>query len=73
MGHKPVQDIARASKRGAALTLLTGTAYGLQSPMLGLLAIIIAIVVAFKMSNGLLFAVVGVNIGTDLLIALIMA
>jgi K(+)-stimulated pyrophosphate-energized sodium pump len=69
----PVNHIAKASHRGAALTLLTGLAYGLRSPLFGLLAIIVSIVLAFKMSNGMLFAIVGVNIGTDLLIGLIMA
>jgi len=69
----PVNHIAKASQRGAALTLLTGLAYGLRSPLFGLLAIIISITIAFKMSNGMLFAIVGVNIGTDLLIGLIMA
>jgi K(+)-stimulated pyrophosphate-energized sodium pump len=69
----PVNHIAKASHRGAALTLLTGLAYGLRSPLFGLLAIIVSIVLAFKMSNGMLFAIVAVNIGTDLLIGLIMA
>ena len=71
--QSPVNHIAKASHRGAALTLLTGLAYGLRSPLFGLLAIIVSIVIAFKMSNGMLFAIVAVNIGTDLLIGLIMA
>jgi K(+)-stimulated pyrophosphate-energized sodium pump len=69
----PVNHIAKASQRGAALTLLTGVAYGLRSPLFGLLAIIVSITIAFKISNGMLFAIVAVNIGTDLLIGLIMA
>jgi K(+)-stimulated pyrophosphate-energized sodium pump len=73
INQPPVKHIAKASQRGAALTLLTGLAYGLRSPLFGLLAIIISITIAFKISNGMLFAIVGVNIGTDLLIGLIMA
>jgi K(+)-stimulated pyrophosphate-energized sodium pump len=73
INQPPVNHIAKASQRGAALTLLTGLAYGLRSPLFGLLAIIVSIVVAFKISNGMLFAIVAVNIGTDLLIGLIMA
>jgi Na+/H+-translocating membrane pyrophosphatase len=30
----PVKQIAKASHRGAALTLMTGTAYGLRSPIM---------------------------------------
>ena len=71
--QSPVKHIARASQGGAALTLLTGLGYGLRSPMFGLLAIIFSIITAFKISNGMLFAIVAVNIGTDLLIGLIMA
>lgn len=69
----PVKHIAKASHRGTALTLLTGLAYGLRSPFFGLMAIIISIVAAYKFSDGLLFAIMGVNIGTDLLMGLIMA
>lgn len=69
----PVEHIARASRRGAALTLLTGLSYGLRSPLYGLVAIIVSIVIAFQISNGMLFAIVAVNIGTDLMMALIMA
>lgn len=71
--QSPVRHIAKASQRGAALTLLTGLGYGLRSPLFGLLAIIVSIVAAYKISNGMLFAIVAVNIGTDLLIGLIMA
>jgi K(+)-stimulated pyrophosphate-energized sodium pump len=73
INQPPVRHIAKASNRGAALTLLTGTAYGLRSPLFGLMAIVISIVLAYRLSNGMLFAIVAVNIGTDLLIALIMA
>ncbi len=73
INQSPVNHIAKASQKGAALTLLTGLAYGLRSPLFGLLAIIISIIVAFRISNGMLFAIVAVNIGTDLLIGLIMA
>jgi len=69
----PVKKIAAASHRGAALTLMTGTAFGLRSPIIGLLAIITAIMIAFKVSGGTILAIIAVNIGTDLLIAIIMA
>jgi len=70
---KPVAEIAKASKRGAALNLITGFAYGLKSPIASIIMIIGAIIFAFNFSGGLFFAIVAVNIGTDLLIAYIMA
>jgi K(+)-stimulated pyrophosphate-energized sodium pump len=73
MGGKPVRAIAKASSRGAALTLITGLGYGLQSPIISLITIVIAIIAAYKLTGGILLAIVGVNIGTDLLITFIMA
>ncbi len=73
INHTPVNKIAAASHRGAALTLMTGTAFGLRSPIIGMLTIITAIMLAFKISGGTILAIIAVNIGTDLLIAIIMA
>ncbi|MBM4464721.1 MAG: sodium-translocating pyrophosphatase [Chloroflexi bacterium] len=72
MGGKPVKNIAEASKRGAALNLITGLAYGLQSPLISIVMIVAAVSVAFVVSRGSLLAIVAVNIGTDLLIGYIM-
>jgi K(+)-stimulated pyrophosphate-energized sodium pump len=47
INQTPVNKIAKASERGAALTLMTGTAFGLRSPIIGLLTIIVAITAAF--------------------------
>ncbi|NPV41491.1 MAG: sodium-translocating pyrophosphatase [Anaerolineae bacterium] len=69
----PVKQIAKASHRGAALTLMTGTAYGLRSPIIGLLTIIAVIMLAFNIAGGTILAILAVNIGTDLLIGIIMA
>lgn len=73
MNAGPVKAIAKASHRGAALTLMTGMAYGLRSPIVGLVTIIIAIITAYKISGGVILAILAVNIGTDLLIGIIMA
>ena len=72
---KPVQSIADASKRGVALNLITGLAYGLQSPMASIVMIVSAVSISYVVSGAgvtSLLAIVGVNIGTDLLIGLIM-
>ncbi len=71
--EKPVNNIAAASHRGAALTLMTGTAYGLRSPIVGLLTIIAAIMLSYNIAGGTILAILSLNIGTDLLIGIIMA
>ncbi len=73
MEGKPVAEIAEASKRGPALNIITGIANGLQSPIASIVMIVAAIIAAFTISSGALLVVVAVNIGTDLLIAYIMA
>jgi len=69
---RPVKKIAEASKRGAALNLITGLGSGLQSPIASIVMIAIAVSIAYQISGGSLLAVVAVNIGTDLLIGYIM-
>ena len=69
---RPVLRIVEASKRGAALNLITGLASGLQSPLASIVMITLAVCVAYIVSGGSLLAVVAVNIGTDLLIGYIM-
>lgn len=73
MEGRPVKMLAEACKRGPAINLIRGIASGLQSPIPSILMIVGAILMAFKFSGGLLFAIVCVNIGTDLLISFIMA
>jgi K(+)-stimulated pyrophosphate-energized sodium pump len=73
MEGKPVKNIAKASSRGAALNLITGIAYGLQSPVLSVIVLMGVVVGVYTLSNNNLLALVAVNIGTDLLITFIMA
>ena len=69
---RPVHEVAEASKRGVALNIITGLAYGLQSPLASVVMIVAAVAGAYALSGNLLLAVVAVNIGTDLLIGYIM-
>lgn len=71
-GSRPVKEIAAASERGVALTVITGLAYGLQSPLVSIVMILAAVSLAYRVSGNSLLAIVGVNIGTDLLIGYIM-
>ena len=73
MEGKPVKNIAKASNRGAALNLITGIAYGLQSPVLPVIVLMGVVIGIYTLSGNSLLALVGVNIGTDLLITFIMA
>ena len=73
MEGKPVKNIAKASNRGAALNLITGIAYGLQSPVLPVVVLMGVVIGIYTLSGNSLLALVGVNIGTDLLITFIMA
>jgi len=69
---RPVQNLAAASRRGVSLSLIMGLAYGLQSPVIPVMVIVVAVCIAFRASGSSLLAVVAVNIGTDLLIGYIM-
>jgi K(+)-stimulated pyrophosphate-energized sodium pump len=73
MEGKPVKDIAEASKGGPAINIIVGLRNGLQSPIASIVMIVVAIISAYTLSGGSLFIIVAVNLGTDLLIAYIMA
>lgn len=70
---KPVKAIAEASKRGAALNIITGLAYGLQSPIIPVVAVVAAAVFSFIINGNVLFAIAIANIGTDLMVGYIMS
>jgi K(+)-stimulated pyrophosphate-energized sodium pump len=70
---KPVMNMEEASKSGVAINLITGLAYGLQSPFLPFLSMIGAILFSLVVTNGSIFGVVAANLGTDMAIGIIMA
>jgi K(+)-stimulated pyrophosphate-energized sodium pump len=70
---KPVMQMEEASKRGVAMNLITGIAYGLQSPFLPFVAMIGSIVFSYVITNGSIFGVVAANLGSDLAIGIIMS
>jgi K(+)-stimulated pyrophosphate-energized sodium pump len=50
--HGPVKEIAESAETGPATTILSGTAYGLESSVYAVLAIAIAIGVALALGDG---------------------
>ena len=70
---KPVRQTAECSKGGPAINVITGLSFGLQSPILPVLAVVATIVLAFVVSGGSAYAIIIANIGTDIMIAFIMA
>ncbi|HEX9261946.1 MAG TPA: sodium-translocating pyrophosphatase, partial [Candidatus Bathyarchaeia archaeon] len=70
---KPVMQMEEASKRGVAINLITGIAYGLQSPFLPFLSMIGIVIFSFIITNGSVLGVLAANLGTDLAIGIIMA
>ena len=70
---KPVRQTAECSKGGPAINVITGLSFGLQSPILPVIAVVATIVLAYVVSGGSAYAIIVANIGTDIMIAFIMA
>ena len=70
---RTVRQMEEASKRGAAMNLITGMSYALQSPFLPFVSMIGAVLFSYVITNGSIYGVVAANLGTDLAIGIIMA
>ena len=62
--YKPVQETARVSSSGAAITIITGFSYGLLSIVPSIIGIVIATLVSYYISNasGVISGVYGIGI-----------
>ena len=62
--YKPVQETARVSSSGAAITIITGFSYGLLSIIPSIIGIVIATLVSYYISNasGVISGVYGIGI-----------
>jgi K(+)-stimulated pyrophosphate-energized sodium pump len=69
----PVTAISKASERGAAINIITGLSFGLESPILPIAGVIGAAVFSYIISGNSLYAIAIANIGTDLMIGFIMS
>ena len=72
-GSRPVREIVKMSKGGAAMNIISGFSYGLQGSILPVLALMAAVVLSYIVSGYSLYAIVMANIGTDLMIGFIMS
>jgi len=70
---RPVRQMEEASKRGAAMNIMTGMSYALQSPFLPFISMVGAVLFSYVITNGSIYGVVAANLGTDLAIGIIMA
>jgi K(+)-stimulated pyrophosphate-energized sodium pump len=73
LGRRPVHHVAEASQAGPAINLITGISTGLATPVLPMIAVLIAVVASFIVTGQSLYGLVITNIGTDFVIAFIMA
>jgi len=73
INSKPIKAVAEASQYGAAINIITGLGYALQAPFIPFLCVVIVIIFSFWITGGSLFGIVGVNLGTDLAIGIIMS
>jgi K(+)-stimulated pyrophosphate-energized sodium pump len=73
---RPVRKIAESSERGAAINIITGLSYALQSPFMPFLSVLAAILFSYFIIDGSLsplYGIVAANLGTDLAIGIIMS
>ena len=70
---RAIRRTAESSERGAAINILTGISYAFQSPFLPLLFVLGAILFSYYVTNGSLYGLVAANLGTDLMIGIIMS
>ena len=73
LGGKPVRQTAECSKGGPAINVITGLSFGLQSPILPIVAVVASIALAYWVTGGSLYALIVANVSTDLIIGFIMA
>jgi K(+)-stimulated pyrophosphate-energized sodium pump len=73
LGRRPVHHVAESSQAGPAINLITGISTGLATPVIPMIAVLIAVGASFFVTGQSLYGLVITNIGTDFVIAFIMA
>ncbi|MEM3626595.1 MAG: sodium-translocating pyrophosphatase [Candidatus Bathyarchaeia archaeon] len=70
---KSVRKVAESSERGAAINIITGLSYALQTPFMPILIVLSALLFSWFITGHLLYGIVAANLGTDLVTGIIMA
>lgn len=73
IGHSPVNKVAESSQGGPAIGIITGFSRGLETPLLPIIAVLIAVAISFIVTGQSLYGLVITNVATDFPIAFIMA
>jgi K(+)-stimulated pyrophosphate-energized sodium pump len=73
LGRRPVHHVAESSQAGPAINLIAGISTGLATPVLPMIAVLIAVGASFFITGQSLYGLVITNIGTDFVIAFIMS
>jgi len=71
INHKPVQEIAKSAQSGAAIDVLSGIAYGLESSIFPILIIAVTILISYFIKGiyGIAAATVGILATTGIIMA----
>ncbi|MBS7619916.1 sodium-translocating pyrophosphatase [Candidatus Bathyarchaeota archaeon] len=70
---KAIREIVASSDHGTAMNIITGLAYGLQSPFMPLLLVVSTTIFAYYITGGSFIGIIGANLGTDLATGIIMS
>ena len=72
---KPVRQMEDASERGAAINIITGISYALQSPFFPFMFMVSSILFSYIINGPIygIYGVVAANLGTDIAIGIIMS
>jgi len=72
---RPVRQMEEASERGAAINIITGISYALQSPFFPFMFMISSILFSYIINGPVygIYGVVAANLGTDIAIGIIMS
>ena len=72
---RPVKQMEEASERGAAINIITGISYALQSPFFPFMFMVSSILFSYIINGPIygIYGVVAANLGTDIAIGIIMS
>lgn len=73
INSRTIKEVAASSDYGAAMNIITGLSYALQSPFMPLILVVVTTIFAYYITGGSFMGIVGANLGTDLATGIIMS